>query len=116
VRRYLQRRAIVKNTIALLIACIAFSSVCFAQQVLPDAPSATTMHLAQRSYVPPTQGERFKTYVKHTFGIYSIVEAGVRGGIDQARDTPSQWPEGGPGYADRFGSAIGQIAVRGTTE
>jgi hypothetical protein len=44
------------------------------------------------------------------------VEAGVRGGIDQALDRPSEWPEGGQGYADRFGSAIGEIAIRGTTE
>jgi hypothetical protein len=106
----------VKHTIALSIACVTFSAVCVAQQALPDAPSAVSTDRATQIYTPPTQGERFKTYARHTFGIYSIVEAGIRGGIDQARDTPSQWPEGGQGYADRFGSAIGQIAVRGTTE
>ena len=44
------------------------------------------------------------------------MEAGARAGIDQARDSPSQWPQGGQGYADRFSSIMGQIAVRGTTE
>ncbi len=61
-------------------------------------------------------GERFKGYAAHTFGIYSLIEAGARGGIDQAREAPSRWPEGGQGYADRFGSAMDQMAIRGTTE
>jgi len=90
----------------------------WAQQTanLPDAPSAPSNTPAVRIYTPPTQKERFRTYLRHTYGIYSIVEAGIRGGIEQARDNPSQWPEGAEGYADRFGSTIGQIAARGTTE
>src|ERR1700743_1612330 len=71
-----------------------------AQQTLPDAPSASTpasWKPTTRMYSPPTQGERFKTYVRHTFSISSVLEAGVRGGIDQARDNPSQWPEGAQG-------------------
>jgi hypothetical protein len=67
-------------------------------------------------YSPPTQKERFNTYIKHTYGIYSILEAGARSGIDQALDRPSEWPEGAQGYADRFGSKMGHIAIRGTTE
>lgn len=92
---------------------------CLAQQGapdMPDAPKPQVMAPAPLVYRPPTQSERFKYYVKHTYGIYSLVEAGVRGGIDQALDRPSQWPEGGEGYADRMGSAMGEIAVRGTTE
>lgn len=90
---------------------------CSAQQSLPDAPSAAASGAAPVSpvYSPPTQGERFKAYITHTYGIKSIVEAAVRGGIEQKRDEPSQWPQGGQGYADRFGSSMGQIAIRGTT-
>ena len=96
-----------------------FTSICWAQQTsssLPDAPTPSTNRRVNLPYTPPTQGQRFKTYLHHTYGIYSIVEAGARAGIDQARDAPSEWPQGGQGYADRFGSAMGDIAVRGTTE
>lgn len=98
--------------------CLFSPLACLAQQTLPDAPNASTTSSmpATEVYVPPTQGERFKTYLRHTYSISSVLEAGVRGGIDQARNNPSEWPRGAQGYADRFGSAMGQIAVRDTTE
>jgi hypothetical protein len=68
------------------------------------------------SYSPPTQAQRLKTYLRQTYSIGSLLEAAAHGGIEQARDHPSQWPEGAQGYADRFGSAMGEIAVRDTTE
>lgn len=54
--------------------------------------------------------------MRHTYGVGSQVEAGIHAGIDQARHQPSQWQEGATGYAERFGSAAGEIIVRGTTE
>jgi hypothetical protein len=96
---------------------IAISS-CPAQQTtttIPDAPAPQPIP-AHLQYRPPTQQERLRSWVRHTFSIYSVVEAGVRGGIDQATDSPSEWPEGAEGFGDRFGSAFGQIVVRGTTE
>ncbi len=98
-----------------------FPLACRAQQApsdIPDdpKPSLSIGKLAGPSYAPPTQSERFKAYLRQTYGIRSFVEAGVRGGIDQASDRPSEWPEGALGYADRFGSAMGKIAIRGTTE
>jgi hypothetical protein len=106
------------NRIAiLLLSGWALSSlVCCAQQRLPDAPSTIKAAAATPPYSPPTQGDRLRFYLRHTYGTYSLVEAGVRAGIDQARDSPSEWPQGGQGYADRFGSVMGQVAVRGTTE
>ena len=54
--------------------------------------------------------------MRQTYGLKSLFEAGMHAGIEQARDNPSQWPEGAEGYGDRFGSAYGEIVVRGTTE
>jgi hypothetical protein len=110
-----------KLAVCLLSAVGLFPFTCPAQQAppsLPDAPkpSQPAYRPTSPSYSPPTQNQRFKAYLHSTYGIPSIVEAGVRGGIDQARDHPSEWPEGGQGYADRFGSAMGEIAIRGTTE
>ncbi len=107
---------------AFLFAVInLFPLACGAQQASSDIPDNPKPSLsidkpAGSLYAPPTQGERFKAYLRQTYGIRSFVEAGVRGGIDQALDRPSEWPEGALGYADRFGSAMGEIAIRGTTE
>src|SRR5579863_8282048 len=111
-----------RSFFAFLFAVInLFPLACGAQQTSSDIPDNPTPSLsidkpASPSYAPPTQGERFKAYLRQTYGIRSFVEAGVRGGIDQALDRPSEWPEGALGYADRFGSAMGEIAIRGTTE
>lgn len=109
-----------KVMIVLLLSAFGpVSLACLAQQTptqLPDAPTPTATMRANPNYAPPTQGERFKSYIGQTYGLRSIFEAGAHAGIAQARDNPSQWPEGAQGYADRFGSAVGEIAVRGTTE
>lgn len=95
----------------------AFAAVCRAQQEqVPDAPAPSVSQAARPFYSPPTQEQRFKSYLRQTYGWMSILEAGARGGIEQARDNPSEWPQGAEGYADRFGSAMGEVAVRGTTE
>ena len=93
------------------------SMMCLAEESLPDAPSTPPPFVAGSFiYSPPTQKIRFAEYAKQTYSISSVIEASVRGGIDQARNRPSGWPEGAQGFADRFGSAMGQIAVRNTTE
>jgi hypothetical protein len=33
----------------------------------------------------------------------------------QARDTPSEWGQSGEGFAERFGSVMGEEAISGTT-
>jgi hypothetical protein len=109
-----------KKATALLFGVFGLSSLaCIAQETptqVPDTPTPSATRLANRPYSPPTQGERFKSYLKQTYGIMSLFEAGMHAGIAQARDNPSQWPEGAEGYGDRFGSAYGEIVVRGTTE
>lgn len=103
-----------KNLTALALSVLCTCALaCQAQETLPDAPAVGPADL---SYSPPTQGERLRSYWKHTYGLAAILEGGVRGGIEQLRNEPTQWPQGGQGYADRFGSSMGQIAVRGTTE
>lgn len=99
----------------------AFSSTSFAcaQQApspVPDAPAIPINRPADHRYSPPSQGERFRFYVHHTYSFTSLVEASAHAGISQARGNPSEWPQGAEGYGDHFGSAFGEIVVRGTTE
>src|SRR5258708_4065097 len=90
-----------KHFVFLLLAVFSGVPFTYAQQ-------------APLSYTPPTHDEKFKTYLNHTFKIGSIVHAGVHAGIEQALDRPSQWQEGTKGYAERFASAMGHHAARGT--
>lgn len=92
---------------------------CWAQQqsqTPPDAPQPPAHVMASPVYAPPTQSERFRNYIRQTYGVMSLFEAAAHAGIAQARDNPSQWPQGAEGYGDRFGSAYGEIVARGTTE
>jgi len=102
----------------LLGVLVAWPFACYAQEDMPDAPTpqSSAHRTASPVYTPPTQGERLKGYLKATYGIQPVIEAAIRGGLEQKRDRPSEWPQGAQGYADRFGSAMGQIAIRGTTE
>ena|SRR5579863_2060890 len=102
-----------RNSLLLLLAALS-AAPCICAQEAPSAKS-DPVNVA-RSYMPPTHSEAFRAYVSHTYGIGTVLEAGVRAGIDQARFRPSQWPEGAQGYGERFGSAMGEIVVRGTTE
>jgi hypothetical protein len=95
---------------AIVLAAVVAPRLLVGQVPDVDSSSAPVM------YSPPTQSQRLRDYLRHTYSIGSVIEAGTRGGIDQALDRPSEWPQGGQGYADRFGSAIGQIAVRDTTK
>jgi hypothetical protein len=103
-----------------LVGMFGFSALlCSAQQTsaqIPDAPNPVANQQERPAYSPPTQAERFKSYLRQTYGLGSIVEAAAHAGIKQAKDSPSQWPQGAEGYGDRLGSALGEIVVRGTTE
>lgn len=109
-----------KRLIGLTVGTLCLTALsCLAQQSatsMPDVPKPQVTAQGSPICRSPTQRERFRYYVRRTYGIASVIEAGVRGGIDQAVDRPSQWPAGAQGYGERFGSAMGEIALRGTTE
>lgn len=108
-----------KAVMILLFAIPSLPLYSTAQQTtpnVPNPPAPSQVALSASTYTPPTETERLRTYFRHTYGLGSILEAAARGGIDQARDRPSEWPQGGQGYADRFGSAMGEVAIRGTTQ
>lgn len=90
----------------MLLSAFAIAPFTSAQQTPPT----------RRPYTPPTHREKFQAYVSQTYSVGSLLEAGVDAGISQALHQPIQWQEGATGYAMRFGSAAGEIIVRGTTE
>ncbi|SRR5579871_15919 len=55
-----------------------------------------------------------RNYVRHTFGAEAVGRSAVGAGINQGRNVPHEWGQGGTGFAKRFGSAFGQHVVGNT--
>lgn len=66
-------------------------------------------------YVRETKKERFKDYVRNIVGPYSLLGTAVFAGIFQYRDLPPEWENDSKGYARRFASALGILAINETT-
>ncbi len=79
-----------------------------------DAASAQTPSPGRPEFKPMTQGERFHHFVAGTFSVESIIRAAAGAAILQATNTPSEWGQGGEGYARRFANDYGQHIMRQT--
>ncbi len=66
-------------------------------------------------YVREAKKERFKDYVRNVVGPYSLLGTAVFAGIFQYRDLPPEWENDSKGYARRFASALGILAINETT-
>ena len=82
-----------------------------AQTTPVPAPPAAPV---QTQFKPMTEGERFHHFVAGTFNIESIVRAAAGAAFLQATNTPSEWGQGGEGYARRFASDYGEHIIRQT--
>ncbi|MBZ5726994.1 MAG: hypothetical protein LAP87_18605 [Acidobacteriia bacterium] len=65
-------------------------------------------------FVPMTEGERLRQYLKDTFHPISLVSSAAAAGIGQWRDTPPEWKQGGEGFGKRFASSYAEHIVRET--
>ncbi len=62
---------------------------------------------AQSSPPPPlTLGERAKIYTGATFGPLSLLTSAMGAGVNQWRDIPTEWGQGGGAYGRRLGSSV----------
>ncbi len=59
-----------------------------------------------------TVKEKVKYDARHFFDVENLVFAGMGAGIDQARDRPSEWGQGGDAYAVRYASHFGQYLIQ----
>jgi hypothetical protein len=90
-------------------------------QALADAPDAAATVTSPATpqldyiYVRPTQKTRLKNYIFDAFGPYPIAGSAIAAGVNQSSDSPPEWHQGVEGYARRFGSDFGIVAVGTTT-
>jgi hypothetical protein len=74
----------------------------------PETASATA------EYVPMTQSERLRYYLKHTYSVESVLRSAAGAAILQGTNTPGEWGQGSEGYVKRFANSYGQHLIRST--
>jgi hypothetical protein len=79
----------------------------------PSLRAQNAAHDADYSYPPR---ERMADYLKRTVGPGGLFNAAFLGGMDQWRDKPEGWEQGGAGYGKRFASRLGRGAMGNTIQ
>ena len=118
--RPVRNKSLAIGAIVLSISCLSLTALAQApdsQSALPDAPtpkqlpdsacSATTDHSL-------TLGERAHLYARSLISPDTIIGPAFSAAIGQWENEPPGWGQGGQGYADRFGSALGQRTISET--
>jgi hypothetical protein len=80
------------------------------------APVASRSSLRMVEFTPMTRSERFRNYLTATFGRNSLASSMARAGLDQLRDSPSEWGQGSAAFGDRLGNAYAKHIIRRTLE
>ena len=115
--RQLHRAMFLFSVVAILAGLPLTGS---SQSLAGPADSAATATIAtpvvlDYIYVRPTQRTQLNNYIFDAFGPYPIAGSAIAAGIGQANDSPPDWHQGVEGYAKRFGSDFGIVAVGTTT-
>jgi len=55
-------------------------------------------------------------YVKDTFGKRAAIRAGASAAVQQLRNSPHEWGQGGKGFGKRVGSAFGQHVIKNSIQ
>ena len=98
----------------LVVAVVAAFSVSGQDVTKSQTTQQDNNQITKSDYVFPTPEERFKHYVSSTVGPSRLAYSGVIAGINQWRDHPEEWAQGGKGYGRRYASSLGQNAIQQT--
>lgn len=60
---------------------------------------------------PLTFDQKFSIYLKQGFTVSSVLFPAVMAGINQAKDSPKEWGQGGGAYGERVGTLRGQLQL-----
>jgi len=101
-----------------LVLILSAAGLISAQQAEPSSPLAEPLTDASTSgpkspdWPALSVEDKLRYDARHFFDYDNLIYAGVGAGLDQLRDRPGQWGEGGGAYAERFASHIGQYAIQ----
>jgi hypothetical protein len=97
-------------TVRVLMLALTVSTCVLAQQTDPGAADSTS------GPAPPPASfsveDKLRYDARHFFDIDNFIYAGIGAGLDQLRDRPGEWGEGGGAYAERYASHIGQYFIQ----
>lgn len=71
---------------------------------------------SQAPYESPTLEERWKWYVRDTYGPGALFRTGFVAAMDQSDNDPPEWGQGMAGYGRRAASRYGRFALQETLE
>jgi hypothetical protein len=104
------RRAVkwLKESVVCACLLLAARPVCQAQAPPPAVPANPP------PFVPITQAERTREYLKSLVSPVDVVSAAAGAGLSQWRDSPREWKQGGAGYGRRFANDYAGHLARAT--
>lgn len=111
-------RAMLKLLVMAALATLPHMARSQPASVSEDSSGTAAVATAEKhdlTYVRPTQRTMASNYVFDAFGPYPIAGSAVAAGIHQFGNEPPEWDQGVAGYARRFGSDVGILAVGTTT-
>lgn len=80
----------------------------------PAAASSHVVMVNHRPYVPPTQHDLIRAYIRDTYGLSGWANTSVRALYSQGRGKPEGWGQDWPGFGQRFGSSAAVTTINGT--
>jgi hypothetical protein len=83
-------------------------------QTVPPAPDPALS--VKPKPAPMTGDEKFRFYLKGTFGVTNIFRSVASAGINQAQDHPTEWGQGMRGYGHRLGAKFAQHSIKRTIQ
>src|SRR5271169_5775304 len=99
---------------AFLLA-LTLSAALLAQPTAPGPPAADPA-ATSGPQSPQWRGlsveEKLRYDAGHLFGADNLVYAGIGAALDQWRDRPSEWGQGGAGLGKRYASHVGQYLIQ----
>jgi opacity protein-like surface antigen len=103
-------------TIAAALTTVAGTTMAQDAADTEPAPVVSRSSLRMVEFTPMTRSERFRHYLTGTFGPNSLATSVARAGLDQLRDSPSEWGQGSAAFGDRLGNAYAKHIIRRTLE
>jgi hypothetical protein len=95
---------------------IAISLVVFSCSMAGPICSAQEPEVVATPAPVAGKHELFRKYVENSLGPEGMLGAALDAGFAQLRNSPSEWDQGGKGYAQRWASAYAQSAIGDTTK
>src|SRR5690348_12340906 len=101
------RTFVVSVLILTLCAALGLRAQTSTQPTQPAQPLQPGILRDTMSADPLSVSRKFRVRVVQAFGIRGFLGSAVGAGIGQLTNTPSEWGQGGEGFADRYASGFG---------